>query len=172
MNPTPNEQRQCRHRGHHKCAPIHGPGDVGNVDALCRQDGQMNRQGWSGVQGGHLHGGTVPRQLNRGAGGSYFFGVHGGRGCAAVPPPPPRGAPRVMVRRGGGAAKDCRLQRKRGQERTMSRKGSERGNISGNNIGEIGEIYLLLTFGFQITTRRIFYFYTYSPFCNQSQCHT
>ncbi len=25
--------------------------------------------------------------------------------------------------------------------------------------GEIGEIYLLLTFGFQITTRRIFYFY-------------
>jgi hypothetical protein len=38
--------------------------------------------------------------------------------------------------------------------------------------GEIGEIYSLLTFGFQITTRRIFYFYMYSPFCDHSQCHT
>jgi hypothetical protein len=37
---------------------------------------------------------------------------------------------------------------------------------------EIGEIYSLLTFGFQITTRRIFHFYIYSPFCDQSQCHT
>jgi hypothetical protein len=37
------------------------------------------------------------------------------------------------------------------------------------NIGEIGEIYSLLTFGFQITTCRIFYFYIYSPFCDQSQ---
>jgi hypothetical protein len=38
--------------------------------------------------------------------------------------------------------------------------------------GKIGEIYSLLTFGFQITTRKIFYFYIYSPFCDQSQCHT
>ncbi len=34
--------------------------------------------------------------------------------------------------------------------------------------GEIGEIYSLLTFGFQITAHRIFYFYIYSPFCDQS----
>jgi hypothetical protein len=38
--------------------------------------------------------------------------------------------------------------------------------------GEIGEIYSLLTFGFQITTRRIFYFYIYSLFCDQSLCCT
>ncbi len=35
---------------------------------------------------------------------------------------------------GGGAAKDCGLRRDHGQERTMSGKGSERGDISGNNI--------------------------------------
>jgi hypothetical protein len=37
---------------------------------------------------------------------------------------------------------------------------------------EIGEIYSLLTFGYQITTHRNFYFYIHSPFCDQSQCHT
>ncbi len=35
---------------------------------------------------------------------------------------------------GGGAAKDCGLCRDRGQERTMSGKGSKRGDISGHNI--------------------------------------
>ncbi len=38
--------------------------------------------------------------------------------------------------------------------------------------GEIGEIYSLLTFGLQNTTHRIFYLYIYSPFCDQSLCHT
>jgi hypothetical protein len=38
--------------------------------------------------------------------------------------------------------------------------------------GEIGETYSLLTFGFQNTTCRNFYFYIYSLFCDQSLCHT
>jgi hypothetical protein len=41
-----------------------------------------------------------------------------------------------------------------------------------NFVGEIGEIYSLLTFGFQNTTHRIFFFYIYSPICDQSLCHT
>ncbi len=73
-------------------------------------------------------------QLDRGVGGSFFFGARGGRGRAAVPPPPPQGAPRALVRREGGAAEGCGLRRDRGQERTKSGKRSERGDISGNNI--------------------------------------
>jgi hypothetical protein len=94
----------------------------------------MNRQGRSGVRGGRPHGGAAPGQLDRGAGGSFFFGARGGRERAAVPPPLPQGVPRATVRRGGWAAEDSGLQRDRGQERTMSGKGSERGDISGNNI--------------------------------------
>ncbi len=75
------------------------------------------------MRGGRPHGGAAPGQLDRGAGGSFFFGAQGGRGRAAVPLPPPQGAPRATVRLGGGAAEDCGLQRDRGQERTMSGKG-------------------------------------------------
>ncbi len=136
MNPTLNKRRRCRHSGPPECAPIHGPGGAGNVKTLRRRDGQLNRQGWSGVQGGRLHGGAAPGQLDCGTGGSFFFGARGGHGRAAVPPPPPRGAPRATVRREGGAAKDCGLRRDRGQEPTMSGKGSKNGNISGNNISQ------------------------------------
>jgi hypothetical protein len=37
-------------------------------------------------------------------------------------------------------------------------------NPHGFKNGEIGKMYSLLTFGFHNTTRRIFYFYIYSPF--------
>ena len=135
MNPTPNEPQQCCHIGPPKRAPIHGPGGAGNVEALHHRDGQMNRKGRSGVRGGRTHGGAAPGKLDHGTGGSFFFGKRGGRGRAAVSPPPPQGAPRATVRGGGGgAAKDCELRWDCGQERTMSGKGSERGNISGNNI--------------------------------------
>jgi hypothetical protein len=75
MNPTPNKPRQCRHSGPPKRAPIHGPGGAGNVEALHRLDGQMNRQGRSGVRGVRLHGGAAPGHLD--TGGSFFFGVQG-----------------------------------------------------------------------------------------------
>jgi hypothetical protein len=133
MNPTPNERRRCRRNGPPKRAPIYGSGGAGKVEALRRRDGRMNRQGRSEVRGGRSHGGAAPGKLDRGAGGSFFFGARGGRGRAAVPPPPPRGAPRATVRRGGGAAEDCGLRCDRGHERTMLGNGSERGNISGNN---------------------------------------
>jgi hypothetical protein len=63
---------------------------------------QMKRQGRSGVQGGHTHGGAAPGKLDRGAGGSFFFGERGGRGRAAVLPPLPQGAPRATVQGGRG----------------------------------------------------------------------
>ena len=44
--------------------------------------------------------------------------------------------------------------------------------FASNFDGEIGEMYSLLTFAFQMYTRRIFYFYRHSPFCEQSLCHT
>jgi hypothetical protein len=134
MNHTPNKRRQCRHSGPPKRAPIHWPGGAGNVEALCRWDGQMNRQGRIGVRGVRLHSGAAPGQLDRGLGGSFFFGAREGRTRAAVSPPLPQGAPRATVPGGGRAAKDCGWQCNRGQERMMSGKGSKRGDISGNNI--------------------------------------
>jgi hypothetical protein len=79
MNPTPNERRRCRHSGPPERAPIHGPGGAGNVEAFRRRDERMNRQGRSGVRGGRPHGGAALGQLDRGAGGSIFFGAWGGR---------------------------------------------------------------------------------------------
>ncbi len=79
------------------------------------------------MRGGRLHSGAAPGQIDHGTGGSFFFGARGGRGRVAVPPPLPQGAPRATVRWGGGAAEDSGLRRDRGQERTMSGKGSERG---------------------------------------------
>ncbi len=79
MNPTPNERRRCRHSSPPERAPIHAPGGAGNVEAFRRWDGRMNRQGSSGVRGGRPHGGAAPGQLDRGAGGSFFFGARGGR---------------------------------------------------------------------------------------------
>ncbi len=134
MNPTPNKQRRCHHSGPPKRAPTHGPGGAGNVETLCHQEGRMNCQGRSGVQGGRMHGSAAPGQLDRGMGGSFFFGTQGGCKLVAVPPPLPHGVPRALVRWEGGAAKGCRLWCDRGQEHTMSGKGSEREDISGNNI--------------------------------------
>ena len=134
MNPTPNKQRQCLHSGPPKRAPTHGPGGAGNVEALHRQDGRMNCQRRSGVQGGRTHGGAALGQLDCGTGRSFFFGARGGYKLAAVPPPPPHGAPRALVQQEGGATKGCRLRHDRGQERTMSGKRSKKGDISGNNI--------------------------------------
>ncbi len=59
MNPTPNKQQQCHHSGPPQRTSIHGPGGAGNIEALRRRDGRINRQGRSGVQRGRPHGGTV-----------------------------------------------------------------------------------------------------------------
>ncbi len=134
MNPTPIEQRRCRHSGPPKRAPTQGPGGAGNVKALRRRDGRMNRQGRGGMQGGRTHGGATLGQLYSGTSRSFFFGARGGRGLAVVLSPPPHGAPRALVRREGGAAEGCGLRHDRGQEHMMSGKGSKRGDISGNNI--------------------------------------
>ena len=77
MNPTPNERRRCRHSGPPERAPIHGPGGAGNVEALRRRDGRMNRQGRSGVRRGRPHGGAAPWGNSTAAWAGASFSAHG-----------------------------------------------------------------------------------------------